>query len=732
MGLRTFLATGMFLRVMERLLKLNIRVSGSDNLVDRPTLYVVNHFTRFETAIVPYVIYRTARRQVRSLADHYLFKGALGKYLRACGTMSTREPLRNRAIIGDLITGRYGWVIYPEGLMVKNKKIIQNGKLMLNNPIRQGPPHTGAAVLALKAEQIKRQYTEACRRGDMALANEHALRYGIKHPNQVSRDGIVLTPINISYYPLRPDKNLLHRLATLMGATLTEKMDEELQVEGEILLGDTDMSVHFGESIEVKDYLDKPTALARRLVGLVSPRLESNLWLGRQAGRLTRQAMHRIYGHLEINLDHLFCYALRALRSDKVSVDQLHQAVYLSAVELRGVEGVRLHPHLRGDLTPLVTAEPFPLLASVVELAQECGVVRRESGCYHIDRSVMEGEHLLHFHEVRVRNMPEVIANELEPVEVAVQIVRRCVNMPKRALGQRVSQVVHDLDAHRFKVEYHTQHGGGARRPADVGEPFLLEHPNSETGVVLVHGYLAAPEEIRSLAERLHAEGHSVYGVCLEGHGITPSALTTVSWRQWVSSVSRGYAVMRPRCRRLVLGGFSMGGVLALYVAANKHRRVDGVFTINSPMRLRDWRSRLVPAITWWNRAVQTARLKTGLYEKICNRDTENPGINYEQNYLHGTRQLQLLIAACRRHMHEVDAPALIIQGDNDPLVAPVSGQIIYEEIGSERKSLVPVDFDRHVIVRGPGSEQVLDGVCQFVNGIAEGQPEASLSSSCG
>lgn len=732
MGLRTFLATGMFLRVMERLLSLNIRVSGEEKLVDRPTLYVVNHFTRFETAIVPYVIHRIARKQVRSLADHGLFKGVLGKYLRSCGTMSTKAPLRNRAIIGDLITGRHGWVIYPEGLMVKNKKIVKGGKLMLHTPKRQGPPHTGAAVLALKAEQVKHMYTNACARGDMAQANEHALRYGIDHPSQVCREGIVLTPVNITYYPLRPDKNLLHRLASLMGADLSEKMDEELRVEGELLLGDTDMSVNFGDPIEVTEYMDKPTDLARRMVGLVSTRLESRLFMGRQATRLTHRAMRSIYSQVEVNLDHLFCYALRALRHDSISIKQLHKAVYLTAVELRGIEGVRLHPHLNQDLTPLVTSQPFPPIDSVVELAEECGVLRQEGGCYHIDRSVMEAEHPFHFHVVRVRNMPEVIANELEPVGPAVKLVRKYVNLAKRLLDQRVSQTAQAVDTRRYEAGYHTHAGDGAKRSIEIGQPFLLEHPNAETGVVLIHGYLAAPEEIRPLAEYLHGRGFSVYGVCLEGHGIAPGALASVDWRQWVNSACRGYAVMRPRCKRLVVGGFSMGGVLSLYVAANKHRRVDGVFTVNSPMRLKDWRSKLIPAVTMWNRAVRAVRLKTGLYEKICNRDTENPGINYEQNPLHGTRQLQLMISACRRRIHQVMAPTLIIQGDGDPIVDPESGQIIYESLGSKHKTLVPVSYDRHVIVRGSGSEPVLEKICEFVGSVNEIGSEAGLTPSCG
>ena len=216
MGTQTYKATGVFLRAMERILKLNVRVTGGENLVPGPTLFVVNHFTRFETLLVPYVIHQQVQREVRSLADHALFKGILGRYLKSCGNISTREPLRNRTIIGDLITNRYAWAIYPEGTMVKNKKTIEKGRLMLDNPKRQGPPHTGAAVLALKAELFKQRYCNALAKGDTKEANYYRFRYHIDNPETVCQVSPVVVPVSITYYPLRPGKNPLHRFTKFL------------------------------------------------------------------------------------------------------------------------------------------------------------------------------------------------------------------------------------------------------------------------------------------------------------------------------------------------------------------------------------------------------------------------------------------------------------------------------------------------------------------------------------
>ncbi len=116
MGLRTYKATGAALWACEKALRMGLRAEGLENLVDRPTLFVVNHFTRFETLVVPYILYQHSRRQVRTLAADKLFRGRLGRYLHACGVMSTRHPARNRTIVSELMTRRFDWVIYPEGL----------------------------------------------------------------------------------------------------------------------------------------------------------------------------------------------------------------------------------------------------------------------------------------------------------------------------------------------------------------------------------------------------------------------------------------------------------------------------------------------------------------------------------------------------------------------------------------------------------------------------------------
>lgn len=712
MGLKVYKASRAVLTAAKSILGVRLRGSGFEHLSDRPTLFVVNHFTRFETFLVPYVISTHTGRQVRSLATHTLFRGWFGRYLRALGVMSTHHPRRNRTIIGELMTGRHDWVIYPEGGLIKNKKMVEKGRLRLNHPARQGPPHTGAALLALKAEICKRRYLAACEADDTRRIRYYQRRYGLMGPVDLSPHGTVIVPVNITFYPMRPGRNFLSRLAHLLSRNLDPRVDEELQFEGRILLNGADISIHFGEPIEVAGYQDKATELARRFVGMFSELRRTNLFLRRQAARLTEDFMRAIYNNTEINLDHLFCYGLRALRRDRVAMDELHSALHLAALELAKRDDLRLHPSLGNGLTALAAGERYEPLENVVGLARKAGILRIEDGCYVINRASLDQYH--DFHKIRLRNMVQVIANELEPIKPAVDVLKNLVNLSTEPLKLRASRAITEHDRGTFLHDYQAWFDPDNSKPAEMGEPFFLESSDREIGVVLAHGYLAAPHEVRPLAEYLHERGYSVYGVRLKGHGTAPRELSEVGWESWAESMLHGYSVVRNHCRKVVVGGFSLGGVLALLLAARHGAAVNAVFSINAPMKVRDVRAPLVPAVVRFNGAMRRLRLANSHFWRSNNK-SESPDINYPVDYLAGVHELRRAVDACRKSLGDVVTPALIIQADDDPLIVASSGRTIVANLGSEIKILSELRSDRHMVIRGDGSERVFEEIYAFI-----------------
>ena len=132
-------ATSMALRVIERLINGTIRIEGEHNIGKGPVLFIANHFTRFETFILPWIIHNVhSGRMPHSLAYHELFRGRFGDFLMTMGARPTGDPVVKHTIVENLMTGRNDWLIYPEGSMIKNKKIWANSRFAIDSPDRAG------------------------------------------------------------------------------------------------------------------------------------------------------------------------------------------------------------------------------------------------------------------------------------------------------------------------------------------------------------------------------------------------------------------------------------------------------------------------------------------------------------------------------------------------------------------------------------------------------------------
>ena len=699
-------ATGFSLAVLEKMLASHIRVEGVEHVpASGPVLFLANHFTRFEPFTLPWLLDRHTGRFVCNLAHHSLFAGRFGTYLNSIGARSTKESGIKETITSDLITGRHDWVIYPEGSMIKDKSTWNHGRFELQAPDRHGPPHTGSALMALNASLARRRYLDAWERQDHPVLDELEERWcfsGANLPTQPLR----IVPITITYFPIRPGDNLVSRLARRLMKTVPEELSEELAVEGNLLLGDTDISVYFGEPIDLAPWTE-------RLFEAHGTPTAANA-MADAKDDLTTQVMGAIYRHVTVNFDHLFACALRYIDRDRVRCDDLHRAIYLAARRLQSHGTRRRHPSIGEDLLALATGADYAPLASARALAESEGLLTVDDGWYLLNREAISAAH--RFHDVRLKNTLIVIANELEPLRPAVRAVRQAVAMTPDALRRRAAEVLHDEDHAEWQQDWrHALADPGEVRGADVGAPFVLGEGRNT--VVACHGYLAAPAEMRDLAQHLGHQGWRVHGTRLSGHGTSPEQLARTGRDDWRRSVDRSLAAARASGERTVLVGFSMGGLLCLDAAARLPHAVDAVVAINVPLRLQDAASLLVPAVDAWNGMTHALHLdRLGL--AMVPNHAEWPDVNYQRNPVAAIHELERLIAESHGFLPRVRCPVLLLQADNDPVVSALAGEECLRRIGSDDKRLQMMSFRRHVIIRGDGCAVVHAQVADFLAGV--------------
>ncbi len=710
--------TGLAIKTLSSLLRARVRLHGGESLPQGGLIFVINHFTRIETLLMPYHIHKLIRMPVWSLADYSLFKGALGKFLDQVGAVSTQNPHRDRLIVRSLLTGEAAWIIFPEGRMVKNRKIVEKGRFMISFAGGKHPPHTGAASLALRTEFYRRRLA-ILHREHPDEAKRILDRFRIPVIDPLLEQKTFIVPVNITYYPVRTRENLLSELAAHFVENLPERFIEELMTEGTMLLSGVDVDVRFGEPIQVSPYLRGPVIerdiRSRRPIDFDDP-IPSVKAMRRKALKIMQRYMGAIYSMTTVNFDHLFAAMLRERPVDRISeADLKRRVLYVIARDLKKT-GVHLHRSLEMSPFHLMTDDRHHRYGDFIDVSVEKGIVRREKGMLITDRSRFDT--VFDLHRARIDNPVAVMANEIEPLKRLLKRIRRAAWLPgfwiRRRLAQRLLQEAGD----EYRAEYRQYYREEESKPLRIGAPELIPGSSKKPGVVLIHGYMAAPAEVRELAVFLARRGYWVYLPRLRGHGTAPEDLAQRSYMEWVESVERGFVLLGCFCRGIVAGGFSTGAGLALDLAV-RSGEVKAVFSIAPPLRLQHMSSRFVPAVDVWNRVMKRVHIDGAAMEFVENRP-ENPHINYLRNPVSGVREIERLMEDLEKRLPSLTVPAMVAQASEDPVVDPAGSRRIFDLIGSEDKRYVLFHFDRHGIVRGEGAYVVHRAVTDFLQGLEE------------
>jgi len=178
---------------------------------------------------------------------------------------------------------------------------------------------------------------------------------------------------------------------------------------------------------------------------------------------------------------------------------------------------------------------------------------------------------------------------------------------------------------------------------------------------------------------------------------------------------------------RVVVGGFSTGAALALDLAS-RIDRIEGVFAVCPPRRLKDLSLKKNLAKDLWNRLVE--RVKGGEIEKkdYIENFPENPIVSYMRNPVEGIREIELFMEILEPRLADIIIPSLVIHSLNDPVAEPEGSKKIFEMIGSKNKTYALLDFDRHGILSGQGSQKVHKIIQNFINNLLDNEKKGGIN----
>ena len=121
-----------------------------------------------------------------------------------------------------------------------------------------------------------------------------------------------------------------------------------------------------------------------------------------------------------------------------------------------------------------------------------------------------------------------------------------------------------------------------------------IRMPGSSVGILLIHGLGGTPVEMRYVANGLARNGHTVHVPQLAGHCGTLDDLRAATWEDWYATVEREHHLLREVCDVVIVGGLSMGAILALHHASRYPRDVAGTILYAPCLWLDGW------AMSWY------------------------------------------------------------------------------------------------------------------------------------
>jgi esterase/lipase len=718
------------LALLERVLKVNIKLHDGKEALEEGDIFVFNHFARFETFIPQYLIYRETGAFSRSVASAELFQAedAFSRYLLSLGALPNDYKGLLPFLAAEVIRGRKV-IIFPEGGMVKDRRVLDNAgrySVYSRSSHERRKHHTGAAVVAQAVDAFKAAVRDADRRGQRDRLRSWSEQLGLHDPGELVKTAArptTIVPSNITFYPLRITENPLRRIAELLHRDLSARATEELLVEGNILLRDTDMDLRMGSPLLP---FEKWSWWDRKLLARVGQRIESledlfsmnsrpggwdGRWLDRREHAHTlalRDAyMAGVYGQTTVNLSHLAArLILRLVESgvEEAPTSIFHRSLYLAVKNVQNEPSLHLHRSLRNpDAYAGLLEGHCPAWRQFLDTASSKGLVEAFDGHYRFLPKLREEQA---FDKIRLENPVTVYANEVAPLAAATQAVDAAADAAAALEARDLARLRFEdqlrsyrWDQDAFRKPRH-EDVNREERFTESGAPFfsLPAEGGRRLGVLLVHGFTASPAEIQPLADRLIPMGYPCLGVRLKGHGTSPWDLLERGWDDWLASVREGYTILSALVDRVCVVGFSAGAALALCLAADPPPGFGGVAAICTPLLWREKAMSLVPVVHGANQLIRHLSTSDGVFP-FYHGAPEHPGVNYLHKPVEALYELQKLVGAMSENLGRVHCPVLLLQATDDPTVDPESADLIYQRLGTAWKTLVLVPSSRHGIL---------------------------------
>ncbi|MET7682181.1 alpha/beta fold hydrolase [Streptomyces sp. NPDC005423] len=245
-------------------------------------------------------------------------------------------------------------------------------------------------------------------------------------------------------------------------------------------------------------------------------------------------------------------------------------------------------------------------------------------------------------------------------------------------------------------------------------EPY--RHEGGEVGVLLCHGFTGSPQSLRPWAEYLAERGLTVALPLLPGHGTRWEDMQLTGWQDWYAEVDRELRALRERCSQVFVAGLSMGGALALRLAARHGDAISGVMVVNPGIKVHGLAAHALPV------ARHLVRTAPGIASDIAQEGSEEVG--YDRVPLHAAHSLRIFFRRVDGELPQVTQPLLLLRSPQDHVVPPADSARVLSRVSSVDVTEVLLEQSYHVATLDIDADRIFEESYAFIGRLAPGAGE--------
>ncbi|MGI8524287.1 MAG: alpha/beta hydrolase [Nocardioides sp.] len=229
-------------------------------------------------------------------------------------------------------------------------------------------------------------------------------------------------------------------------------------------------------------------------------------------------------------------------------------------------------------------------------------------------------------------------------------------------------------------------------------------------GVLLSHGLTGSPYSVKPWGESLAERGYAVEVPRLPGHGTTWQDMNTTTWEDWYAEITRTFERLREATDAVVVGGLSMGGALALRLAADRDAELAGVLLVNAAVATKRKDVKLLPVL----------KHVVPAFPAIAN-DIKKPGQDehgYSRTPLKAAHSMMQAWPKVIADLPRITVPVLMFRSTQDHTVDGLSAPIIIGGVSSTEVTERMLDDSYHVATLDNDASVIFTESAEFTSRI--------------